>query len=193
MDEVELKLEISALRLVFLNDRYYTASSHEQAAALGSLMNLGLRDHRRLLRLEILKEITGLPQLGSSLQLTAHTVSTLIAYLKRHDDWRLNENAIEFLQALEARCMERLPARKEGRRRSLEAGVDEDTQSSLEVFDDSQTERQQRYDRCRSQPAEERADAGQGIVYPARVAAILSHLWANGALSGYARGDFDAW
>jgi hypothetical protein len=204
MDDGRLDREIAALRLVFLNDRGYAAPGHNQAAALGSLMNSGLTDHRRLLRLEVLKEITGLPQLESSLQLTAHTVSTLIAYLKRQEDWSLNENGIEFLQAVQARCAKRLPAPKERRRRSLEegsAGTQRDAESSLEIFDDRQSGRRRcgnchgisRGGRRRTQPIEERVDGRQGAVHSTRVAALLSRLRQAGALPGPARGDFDAW
>jgi hypothetical protein len=118
VDSEKLDLEIAALRLVFLNDRDFRHPGRRQAAALASLMNSGLSDHRRALRLEALKEITGLPELQSSTQLTAHMVSVLIGYLKGEDGWGLNDTGMEFLQALEARCVDRLLVRKEMRKHS---------------------------------------------------------------------------
>jgi hypothetical protein len=100
VDSEKLDLEIAALRLVFLNDREFRPPGRHQAAALASLMNSGLSDRRGALRLEVLREITGLPQLESSTQLTAHMVSVLIGYLKQEEVWELNEDGREFMQAL---------------------------------------------------------------------------------------------
>ena len=123
VDSEKLDLEIAALRLVFLNDREFRPPGRRQAAALASLMNSGLSDHRRVLRLEALKEITGLPRLESSTQLTAHMVSVLINYLKQEEGWELNETGKDFLEALEARCVERLSVGRERQTRDL---VDKD-------------------------------------------------------------------
>jgi hypothetical protein len=132
VDSEKLDLEIAALRLVFLNDRDFRPPGQRQAATLASLMNSGLSDRRRALRLEALKEITGLPQLESSTQLTAHMVSTLIGYLKQEDGWGLNDTGMEFLQALEARCVDRLPAKKERRKHNPD-------EESVQVFPGQQT------------------------------------------------------
>jgi hypothetical protein len=195
--ELDLNSEIKALRLVFLRDIASAPPSPNQLAALNSLLGSGLSDHRRALRLAILREITGLP-IQSTRELTAGTVSTLITYMKANvqGDWDLNEKAKEVIAQLERCCMEKLPAAK-ARKRGLEKRTTEDV---LDQLDDSShsdsgwlADSDRSGDNPQTQCAEKPADDQAGKSYiDAWVEAAMSRVRdAHLQRSGYARSVVD--
>ena len=92
------------------------APSERQLQALNSLLNQGLTNQRRAVRLEVLRMITGIENLTSSAQLTAYTVRVLIGYLKLdiEGDWRLSEQGKRLLSALHVHAIEVVGDREKG-------------------------------------------------------------------------------
>jgi len=195
---LDLNSEIKALRLVFLRDNATASPSPHQLAALNSLLGSGLSDHRRALRLAILREITGLP-IQSTRELTAGTVSALITYLKATDegDWDLNEKAKEVIAQLERRCVEKLPAAK-ARQRGLEKSASQDVLDQLDDASHSDADwfadnSERSGDSAEAQCAQKPVDAQAGENYlDAWVEAAMSRVRdAHLQCSGYARSVVD--
>jgi len=212
-----LDTEIQALRLNFLNDEILAAATPAQLQALNSLIGQGLTDHRKELRIRILREITGIPQLTSSTQLTAGVVSVLITYLKEkeQENWDLNETAKRFLKEAAARCVEGLPPRKE--RKSTKSKVEENGQGvagdsevwvttpegwnsettggSMEETVGHNSEGNARVvgDCTPPEQAQEPANGEQRGTYSTGLAALLSNLRKTNRERRYARGSFDSW
>jgi hypothetical protein len=122
------KTEIGALRLLFSQDTRYAAPSQKQIMALNSLMGQGRSDRRRLVRIEMLRQITGQGNLYSSAQLTSHIMSKLIDYLKEDidDNWRLSQKGKDLLSMVEAWAIEKVGPKPERKRKEAEQAFDED-------------------------------------------------------------------
>jgi head-tail adaptor len=122
------KTEIAALRMLFAQDSAFAPASEKQVQALGSLMGQGFSDHRKTVRIQALREITGLEALTSSKQLTSHTISVLIDYLKLdiEEDWRLSEQGKRLLSAVELWVIEVVGVKKPKAKRKQEEEFDED-------------------------------------------------------------------
>jgi len=121
------KLEIAALRALFAQDSIFAAPSDKQIMAINSLMGQGRSDHRREVRLQFFREISGLEELTSSAQLTSHTVSVLIDYLKEDgENWRLNEQGKRLLGIVEAWAVEKVGPKRERTLKKDELELDED-------------------------------------------------------------------
>jgi len=205
-----LDIEIKALRLNFLNDEALNGVTPDQLKALNSLLGQGLTDHRRELRIRILREITGIPQLTSSNQLTAGVVSVLITYLKGQD-WDLNETAKRFLKEAAARCVEGLPPRKE--RKTTKRKLEKDSQraegdteiwteegdngeATISSVEESATVNSRDglgMESGTPEQAQEQFSGGQGRTYSSGLAALLSNLRKTNRERRYARGSFDSW
>jgi hypothetical protein len=77
----DLKLEIDALRTLFLHDRTWASPTEAQINALRILFDQATTDKRRSVRIKMLQIITGISRLESSQSLTLHMASTLLNYL----------------------------------------------------------------------------------------------------------------
>ena len=118
-----LDTEIQVTRLNFNGDNRDYGPTMDQLTSLNSLIGQGLTDHRRALRIEILREWTGIEKLQSTKNLTLGMVSQMIDYLKVEETnkWELHNNGKRFLTELEQRCIDRLPPPKKRAKRAGKA------------------------------------------------------------------------
>lgn len=100
-----LERELIAIRATFEDDD--RPPTEPQIHLLRMLMEKGLTDKRRKVRLHILRRITGLPELESSKHLTLGVVSGLIFYFKSGPDgvYNLDQSAEKLLFALETEAI----------------------------------------------------------------------------------------
>ena len=212
MDNGWLNKEIAALKINFRNGDNWAAPTDSQLQALGSLIGQGLSDHRRALRIEILREVTGISKISSSKELTLGTASELITYLKAEskEDWDLNDKGKKFLKEAEARCVERLPAKKDRKcsveKRSTKEKEEEEIWigGSAPGFGDEIEAQGESGLKTRffphlilAQPekksTQEQVDDRQGESYADRVERILCNMREAGYQPRYARSVADPW
>lgn len=109
--------ELAALRLVLASSAADNKQpTQSQLIYLNTLLGEGLADHRRALRIAILRELTGL-EIESSKELSSGMVHSLITYLKHKESSGLNDNGTRIIQEIAARCVEGLPPRRPRKRR----------------------------------------------------------------------------
>ena len=219
MDTAWLDKEIAALRLNFLRDENLAPPTAGQLQALGSLIGQGLSDHRRIVRIEILREITGIDRVSSSKELTLGAMNVLITYLKveEKEDWDLNDNGKRFLEEIEGRCVERLPAKKARKRRvekrdteTKEAeeskeeeivwiggdapgfGDEAETQGESEL-ETGETSQAKASTRGNEDSTQEQVDDRQRESHDDRVERVLRNMRAAGYQPRYARSTFNPW
>ena len=118
-----LDTDVKALRVLFNQDTQYLPPTTEQLPALNSLISQGVKDHRREVRMQILREITGIHSLSSSYQLTRKTVSVIIDYLNeaQEDNWNLNDHGRKLLSALEERAIAKIGPKEPKPKRAKKA------------------------------------------------------------------------
>lgn len=90
--------DISVIRMKLLSDTEYDPASNKLYSPVVRFM----KDYteNRALRLEMLRTITGIPQLTSTKQLTAKCCMILIEEWKSDDSWKPNRSADKLLTAL---------------------------------------------------------------------------------------------
>jgi hypothetical protein len=120
--------EVRALKLIFQGDTLYYSPTVKQLSGLNSLLGQvivvekadkpesytgTLTNYRRDIRLNMLRLITGIEKLESSSDLTLHTVSAIIDYVKgrAEEDWTLNEQGRKLFRIIAERAQEQVDGR----------------------------------------------------------------------------------